>query len=84
MTVRKANKSDETILLSMLNYNIFDMSITAENFHKMYDKYYTDCNIIIHNNIRIGMIFNKHIFINPLYWERIGIDELNLLLEDKM
>ena len=81
MKIRKALKSDKTIIFDMLNYNKFDISISLDNFENIYDNNYKDFNIILYKNIRIGVIYDNKVFVNPIYWERIKFNEIEMLMD---
>lgn len=83
MRLREALRSDKIVIFDMLNYNKLDISISLSDFENIYDKHYKSFNIILHKNIRIGVTYNKMIFINPLYWERLDMNEINILLDEK-
>jgi len=80
MKIRSALKSDKEIIFDMLNYNKFDFSISLNDFENIYNSNYIDFNVILYKNIRIGVVFQKKVFVNPLYWEKIDIDKIKKLL----
>lgn len=81
MKIREALKSDKIIIFDMLNYNKLDISISLDIFENIYDTKYKSFYIILHKNIRIGVIYDKQAFINPIYWEKIDFNEIQILMD---
>ncbi len=81
MKIREALKSDKIVILDMLNYNKLDISISLDTFENIYNIHYKSFYIILHKNIRIGVIYDKKVFINPMYWEKISFEEIAVLMD---
>jgi len=81
MRLKKALKSDFTVIFDMLNYNKSDISISCDDFKKIYIKNYHEYNLVIYENIRIGVVYDKKVFIHPSYWERIDYKQVDSLMD---